>query len=67
MKEDLAPAVTHMPEIEASWLKDSKRSLKMVSLFCMLWKKNTHQDTEQKEKETFASSFYTYWACHNSV
>lgn len=30
-------------------------------------KKATHQEPEQKEKETFASSFYTYGACHNSV
>lgn len=67
MKEDLAPAVMHMHEIEASWMKDSNLPLKMVSVFHMLWKNHTHQDTEQKAKETFASSFYAYRACHISV
>lgn len=58
----------HMHEMEASWMKDSKSSLKMVSLFHMLWKKpNPPQDTEQKAEETSASSFYAYEACHISV
>lgn len=30
-------------------------------------KKNPHQDSKQKGKETFASSFYAYGACHISV
>lgn len=39
MKEDLAPAVMHMHEKEASWMKESKLSLKMVLLLQTLWKK----------------------------
>lgn len=63
-KEDLAPAIMRMPEIETSWLKDSL-VFKNGTIILYAVEKNTHQDTEQKE--TFASSFYTYGAYHNPV